>query len=136
MADGRMLDVSRHEPRPACTGRTLRLDLEPEFRGPAGLQGAHAPDVARHGGGRGDHRKTDGCPEPRLIAALVGRSRTPLVLFLQQSSRSFEIVQLTQGNSAISIGVGGFPPYFRIGSVSSSDAFSAFRSQEPAWGCL
>ena len=36
-------------------GRALRLDLEPQFRGPPGLQGPHASGVAHNGGG-GGHR--------------------------------------------------------------------------------
>ena len=39
-----------------AAGGALRLDLEPQFRGPAGLQGPHAPRLARHGGGGGDRR--------------------------------------------------------------------------------
>ena len=36
--------------------RALRLDLEPQFRGPPGLQGPHPSRLAGHGGGRGDRR--------------------------------------------------------------------------------
>ena len=36
--------------------RALRLDLEPQFRGPPGLQGPHPPRLAGHGGGGGDRR--------------------------------------------------------------------------------
>ena len=36
--------------------RALRLDLEPQFRGPAGLQGPHPSGVAGDGGGGGDRR--------------------------------------------------------------------------------
>ena len=35
-------------------GRALRLDLEPQFRGPPGLQGPHPPRLAGDGGGGGD----------------------------------------------------------------------------------
>ncbi len=49
MARARLLHVPRHEPRQARAGRALRLDLEPQFRGPPGLQGPHPPGVARHG---------------------------------------------------------------------------------------
>ena len=41
---------------PARAGRALRLDLEPQFRGPSGLQGPHPSGVAGHGGGGGDRR--------------------------------------------------------------------------------
>ncbi len=37
-------------------GRALRLDLEPQFRGPAGLQGPHPSGLAGNGGGGGDRR--------------------------------------------------------------------------------
>ena len=42
-----LLHVPRHEPGQAQAGRALRLNLEPEFRGPPGLQGPHASRVAR-----------------------------------------------------------------------------------------
>ena len=37
-------------------GRALRLDLEPQLRGPPGLQGPHPPRLARHGRRRGGRR--------------------------------------------------------------------------------
>ena len=37
-------------------GRALRLDLEPQFRGPPGIQGPHPSGVAGDGGGGGDRR--------------------------------------------------------------------------------
>ena len=37
-------------------GRALRLDLEPQFRGPPGLQGPHPPRLAGHGRRGGDRR--------------------------------------------------------------------------------
>ena len=37
-------------------GRALRLDLEPQFRGPPGPQGPHPPRLAADGG-RGGHRR-------------------------------------------------------------------------------
>jgi 3-isopropylmalate/(R)-2-methylmalate dehydratase large subunit len=42
LARAGLLDVPGHEPRPARTRRALRLDLEPQLRGPPG-QGAAAP---------------------------------------------------------------------------------------------
>ena len=56
VARARLLDVPGDEPRQARAGRALRLDLEPQFRGPPGLQGPHASGVARHGGRRRDRR--------------------------------------------------------------------------------
>ena len=43
-------------PDKLAAGRALRLDLEPQLRGPAGLQGPHASGVAGDGGGGGDRR--------------------------------------------------------------------------------
>ncbi len=54
MARARLLDVPRHEPGQAPARRALRLDLEPQLRGPPGLQGPHASRVAGDGGGGGD----------------------------------------------------------------------------------
>ena len=44
-------------PGQARAGRALRLDLEPQLRGPPGLQGPHASGVAGDGGGGGDRRQ-------------------------------------------------------------------------------
>ena len=40
LALGRLLDVPGHEPRHRCAGRALRLDLEPQLRGPPGQAAA------------------------------------------------------------------------------------------------
>src|SRR5712691_10552716 len=56
MARARLLDVPGHEPRQARAGRTLRLHLEPQFRGAPRLQGPHPSGLARHGGGGRDRR--------------------------------------------------------------------------------
>ena len=56
LARAGLLDVSRDEPGQAQAGGALRLDLEPQLRGPPGLQGPHAPGVARDGGGSSDRR--------------------------------------------------------------------------------
>ncbi len=56
LARAGLLDVPRHEPGQAPAGRALRLDLEPQLRGPAGLQGPHPSGVAGDGGGGGDRR--------------------------------------------------------------------------------
>ena len=42
-------------------GRALCGHLEPQLRGPAGPRRAHAPDVARDGGGGGGDGPPDGC---------------------------------------------------------------------------
>ncbi len=56
MARAGLLDVPRDEPRQAQARRALRLDLEPQFRRPPGLQGPHPSGLADHGGGRGHRR--------------------------------------------------------------------------------
>src|SRR5690606_26233761 len=42
-------DVPGHEPGQIEARGALRLDLQPQFRGPPGLQGPHPSGVARHG---------------------------------------------------------------------------------------
>ena len=42
-----LLDVPGHEPRHPRARRALRLDLEPQLRGPPGPRRAHAPRLAR-----------------------------------------------------------------------------------------
>src|SRR3954464_5480065 len=56
MARARLLDVPCDESRQALAGRTLRLDLKPQFRRPPRLQGPHPSGVAGDGGGGGDRR--------------------------------------------------------------------------------
>ena len=56
MARAGLLDVPCDESRQACARRALRLDLEPQFRGPAGLQGPHPSRLAGHGRGCRDRR--------------------------------------------------------------------------------
>ena len=55
-----LLHVPGDEPRPAAPGRTLRGDLEPQLRGPAGPRRAHASDEPGDGGGGGGDRPADG----------------------------------------------------------------------------
>ena len=56
VAERRLLDVPRHEPRHPRARRALRLDLEPQLRGPAGPRRAHAPDEPGDGRRRRDRR--------------------------------------------------------------------------------
>ena len=51
-----VLDVPRHESRRARGRRALRLDLEPQLRGPAGTRRPHAPGQPAARGGDGDRR--------------------------------------------------------------------------------
>ena len=56
LARARLLDVPRDESRQARARRALRLDVEPQFRGPPGPQGPHPSGLTRHGGGGRDRR--------------------------------------------------------------------------------
>src|SRR5690606_31145078 len=56
MARTRLLHVPGHEPGQAQAAGALRLDVQPQFRGPPGLQGPHPSRFAGHGGGGGDCR--------------------------------------------------------------------------------
>ena len=53
---GGVLDVPRHESRRARRRRALRLDLEPQLRGPAGTRRPHAPGQPAARRGDGDRR--------------------------------------------------------------------------------
>ena len=48
--------------------RALRLDLQPQFRGPPGLPRPHPPRLAADGGGGGDRRPFRGRAEVRVSA--------------------------------------------------------------------
>ena len=60
VARGWLLDVPRHEPRSAQARAALRIHLQPQLRGPAGLSRPHAPRLAADGGGGGDRRPLRG----------------------------------------------------------------------------
>ena len=59
--------------------RALRLDLEPQFRRPPGLQGPHAPRLARHGGSRRHRRafRRRAGVEVRVIPGSRAKARAP-----------------------------------------------------------
>jgi 3-isopropylmalate/(R)-2-methylmalate dehydratase large subunit len=61
LAGARLFDVSSDEPRQARARRALRLDLEPQFRGPSRLQRPHPSGLAGHGSRRGDRRQVRRC---------------------------------------------------------------------------
>ncbi len=72
-----LLHVPGHEPRQAGRGRTLRLDLEPQFRGAPGARRAHPPRLPRRRRrhGRGRHVRHPGGPglmEP--VVVVTGRA--------------------------------------------------------------
>src|SRR5579875_2308248 len=56
MARSGLLDVPGHEPRHACAGRALRLDLQPQLRGSARTRRAHPSGLAADGSRCGDRR--------------------------------------------------------------------------------
>ncbi len=51
-------------------GAALRLDLEPQLRGPPGAARAHPPRVAADGGGGGDRRSVRRCEGVALTRAV------------------------------------------------------------------
>ena len=67
LARSRLLNVPRHEPGSAQAARALRLDLEPQLRGPPGPLRPHASGVARHGGGGGDRGAFRGYSQVRVM---------------------------------------------------------------------
>ncbi len=67
MARSRLFDVSGHERRPAGAGPALRLNLEPQFRGPARPWRTHASDEPRHGRRSGHRRPPRGCAGVSVI---------------------------------------------------------------------
>ena len=71
MARARLLDVPRHESRPADARPALRQHLEPQLRRPPGRGRPHAPDVAGNGSGSG----RDGAAHRRAAARLTNAHR-------------------------------------------------------------
>ncbi len=107
MARAGLLHVPGDERRPAGTGRALRLDLEPQFRGPPGLQGPHASGLAGDGGGGGDRRPLRRYPQLGLTRLTENRMRKPrgaeprgflfgAAIQRQRSSLSDPVSDLTQ----------------------------------------
>src|SRR5438552_9118304 len=76
MARARLLHVPRHEPRQTSAGRALRLDLQPKFRGPPGLQGPHPSRLAGDGGGRRNRRTFRGRARVEIILCEAARYTT------------------------------------------------------------
>ncbi len=74
----RVLDVPRHEPRSAGTGGALRLDQQPQLRGPSGQGRAHTPRVSA---GRGRDRRPRASRQPRPICPHARRSRPDMEAF-------------------------------------------------------
>ena len=70
VAARRLLDVPRHEPGHPRSRRALRLDVEPELRGPAGRRRPHAS--RQPGDGRGDGDRGPLRRHPRVRAGAGG----------------------------------------------------------------
>ena len=68
-----LLHVPCHERRQAEAGGALRLDVEPQFRGPPGLQGPHASRLAGDGGRSRDRRALRRHPRLALTPAKQGQ---------------------------------------------------------------
>ena len=93
VARERLLDVPRHESRPARARRALRLHLEPQLRGPPGTRGPHAPRVAgrrRRDVGRGPVRDAGGprSPDDGTRADRVGPGASPSTARTSTPTRS------------------------------------------------
>ena len=76
VAARRLLDVPRHEPGHPRAGRALRLDLEPQLRGPPGRGRAHAPRQpgdGRRGRARRPLRRRAGARHETRCAQVTGR---------------------------------------------------------------
>ena len=74
LARGRLLHVPRDEPRHIAARRALRLDLEPQLRGPPGQGRPHPPGEPSDGRGRRHRRPLRG--HPRLVGVhTAGSSR-------------------------------------------------------------
>ena len=56
VARRRLLDVPGHEPGHPAAGRALRVDVEPQLRGPSGTGRPYPPGESGDGGGGGDRR--------------------------------------------------------------------------------
>ena len=77
LARARVLDVPRHEPRQARARRAVRVDVEPELRGPPGPRRAHAPRLPRRRR-RHRHRRPLRHPGgPRPDGSRPHRARAP-----------------------------------------------------------
>src|SRR5579864_5257304 len=73
MALARMLDVPWDEPGQGAAARALCLDLQPQFRRPAGTGRPNSSDVARDGRSGRNHRPPDGRSGPRQRRRGAGR---------------------------------------------------------------
>ena len=90
-----LLDVPRHEPRHPRGRRALRLDLEPQLRGPAGTRRPHAPRQPAARRRDGDRRplrrppragaRHEGLPQRQRAASRCSTARTSTPI---RSSRS------------------------------------------------
>src|SRR4051812_22837745 len=75
-----MFDVPRHEPRQAQPRRTVRVDVEPQFRRTSRPRRPHAPRLPRGRGRHGDRRplRHPGGPELMDAVRIVQGTAVPL----------------------------------------------------------
>src|SRR5262245_28540938 len=106
MARAGLLHVPRDEPRQAHAGRALRLDLEPQLRGPSGLQGPHTPRVARDGSGRRHRGSLRRCSRVALILSAC-HSLTPVSVAAMPTMPPAIMM------AAVPAIVAAMPPYLR-----------------------
>jgi len=81
LARARLLDVPGDEPRQARAGRAVRVDLEPQLRGPSGQGRADAPRLPRDRRGDGHRRSlldSGGSALMEQVRVITGRG-APLV---------------------------------------------------------
>ena len=90
--------------------RALRLDLEPQLRGPPGPPRPHAPGVARHGGGRGDRRPLRGRAQDRVRPQAVIPGLVRLVPGIHPPACSGVRCYLDPGNACRDDSVTRSPP--------------------------
>ena len=97
VARGRLLDVPRDEPGHPPARRALRLDVEPQLRGPPGPRRAHAPRQPPDGRGRGRSRATSSTSGSGTARRCGARHERPGAAW-QQAGRSRRLHRATAGS--------------------------------------
>src|SRR5690606_26548983 len=77
VAPGGLLDVPGHEPGPAEAAGALRIDVQPQLRGPAGQGRSHPPRLTARRGGDGGARHVVLAVRPRLTRRVTDLRGTP-----------------------------------------------------------
>ena len=79
LARAGLLDVPGHEPRQAGARRALRLDLQPQLRGPPGPRRPHPPDEPGHGRRR-RHRRPHRRRAGLSCASIAASTTSPIAV--------------------------------------------------------